>query len=38
MCFDQSGCRMIQKRLERLEDNSDHFVSSLVQAMLHIFP
>lgn len=36
--YDQSGCRMIQRKLEDLSTCSPNFTKMLVQSMLHIMP
>lgn len=37
LCFDQAGCRMLQKKLEDVRPGESAFVSSLVSGMLPFF-
>lgn len=37
LCFEQGGCRMIQKKLENVNPGESSFVSALVQQILPIF-
>jgi hypothetical protein len=37
LCFDQSGCRLIQKRLENLKPGESALVSLIVSGMLDLF-
>lgn len=37
LCFDQAGCRMIQKKLENMQPGESAFASALIHKMLPIF-